>query len=249
MLKEERYHHIIARLRQDNRVSSTELSAELDVSDDTIRRDLHALASRGVLQKVHGGAIPKPVTPEGFDQRLAYSSESKQALCRKSLTLIKEGMLLMIDGGTTNFTLVSQLPTLMPLEIVTNSLPIAEYLSKRDTIKLHLLGGVYDPVSKVFKGQDTIRQIRNFSPELCVMGACSIHHQQGLTTPYEEENYVKQQMIASSQKTLVLATSDKVETAVHYRVCDFDVIDFLALEDTLDTEILAHYSDKHPQLL
>lgn len=249
MLKEERYKAIITKLREDNRVSSSELSSQLEVSDDTIRRDLHELANRGVLQKVHGGAIPKPSTPEGFDQRLDFSSESKTQLCRKSLKLIEEGMMLMIDGGTTNFTLVHHLPSLMPLEIVTNSLPLAEYLSKLDTIKLHVLGGIYDPVSKVFKGQDTIRQIRNFNPELCVMGACSIHHAQGLTTPYEEENFVKQKMIEASQKTLVLATNDKVETAVRYRVCDFDDIDYLALEDTLDPTVRSYYTSKQLQLL
>ena len=157
--------------------------------------------------------------------------------------------MLMIDGGTTNFTLVHHLPSLMPLEIVTNSLPLAEYLSKVEIIKLHVLGGIYDPVSKVFKGPDTIRQIQNFNPELCVVGACSIHHSQGLTTPYEEENYVKQKMIEASQKTLVLATNDKVETAVRYRVCDFDAIDYLALEDTLEPSLQALYTSKHPQLL
>jgi DeoR/GlpR family transcriptional regulator of sugar metabolism len=230
-------------------VSSTELSAYLEVSDDTIRRDLHELASRGILQKVHGGAIPKPSTPEGFDQRMDFSSESKKELCRKSLRLIEEGMMLMIDGGTTNYTLVNHLPALMRLEIVTNSFPIAEYLSRIENIKLHVLGGVYDPVSKVFKGQDTIRQIRNFNPELCVMGACSIHHTQGLTTPYEEENFVKQKMIEASQKTIVLATNDKVETAVRYRVCDFDAIDYLALEDTLEPTLRAYYNSKYPELL
>lgn len=249
MLKEERYSTIIAKLRQDNKVSSTELSEQLQVSDDTIRRDLHELASRGVLQKVHGGAIPKPTTPEGFDQRLDFSSESKKDLCRKSLRLVEEGMMLMIDGGTTNFTLVNHLPALMPLEVVTNSLPLAEYLSKLDNVKLHMLGGAYDPVSKVFKGQETIRQIGNFNPELCVVGACSIHHRQGLTTPYAEENFVKQQMIAASQKTLVLATNDKVETAVRYRVCDFESIDYLALEDTLEPSLKSLYISKHPQLL
>jgi DeoR/GlpR family transcriptional regulator of sugar metabolism len=249
LLKEERYNTIITKLRQDNRVSSTELSEQLQVSDDTIRRDLHELASRGVLQKVHGGAIPKPTTPEGFDQRMDFSSESKKDLCRKSLNLIEKGMMLMIDGGTTNLTLVNHLPALMPLEIVTNSLPLAEYLSKFDNIKLHVLGGAYDPISKVFKGQDTIRQIGNFNPELCVVGACSIHHRQGLTTPYEEENFVKQEMIEASQKTLVLATNDKVETAVRYRVCGFDAIDYLALEDTLEPSLRALYTSKHPALL
>ncbi len=244
MLKEERFNYILDKLRQENKVTAKTLSNELKVSEDTIRRDLHELSTRDLLQKVHGGAILKTTAVQGFDERLDFSAKNKVALVNKSMHLISDGMMIMIDGGTTNYTFVQHLPPLISLEVVTNSLPIAELLSRKKNVRLNLLGGSYYPQAKVFAGHESVRQTTSLCPDICVMGACSIHHQHGLTTPYLEENEVKKAMVSAAQRTMVLATNDKVDTAVRYRVCDLTKIDYLVLEDTLDSDIREQYQSK-----
>ncbi|MEM8894412.1 MAG: DeoR/GlpR family DNA-binding transcription regulator [Bacteroidota bacterium] len=243
MLKEERFNYILDKLRKESKVTAKVLSSELEVSEDTIRRDLHELSTRDLLKKVHGGAILKSTVIQGFDERLDFSAKNKVELVNKSMHLISDGIMIMIDGGTTNYAFVQHLPPLS-LEVVTNSLPIAELLSKKKNIRLHLLGGSYYPEAKVFVGHETVHQTASLCPDLCVMGACSIHHEHGLTTPYIEENEVKKAMVNASQHTMVLATNDKVETAVRHRVCSLDKINYLVLEDTLDPTTKQQYQSK-----
>lgn len=125
MLKEERHRYIIDRINKDNRIYVTDLSVELKVSDDTLRRDLVELENSGLLTKVHGGAIAKSDISIQFSERLNTATLVKQEMAAKLVPLFKEEDVILIDGGTSNLEVVRQLPKDKKITIYTNSLPIS----------------------------------------------------------------------------------------------------------------------------
>src|SRR5438552_18856375 len=102
MLKEERLQLILDKLNSQRKVLSSELSQDLQVSEDTIRRDLNELSENGLLQKVHGGALPKSLNPYNYGDRIGFAQEDKRVLATKSLRLFDNGQLIILYGGTTN---------------------------------------------------------------------------------------------------------------------------------------------------
>src|SRR5690606_31341663 len=109
MLKKERHAYIIKQINLHNKVLSSDLSVQLDVSEDTIRRDLNELSESGKILKVHGGALSKSFHYP-FQQVDAYAKDAKKEIARKTLGLIQNGMILLASGGTTMIELARMIP-------------------------------------------------------------------------------------------------------------------------------------------
>ncbi|NJO01651.1 MAG: DeoR/GlpR transcriptional regulator [Bacteroidia bacterium] len=243
-LPEERWEYILAKLHQNQKVISTELSAELGVSDDTIRRDLHRLAEDGLIKKVHGGAIPRSAHPLEYRDRLQYAVAEKQVLAKKAQKLFQNGQILLIDGGTTNMELVRQMPDMLEVTVFTNSLPIALELSAHPQAEVIFLGGKIFKSSQVAVGPEVIKSLESFRADWCLLGVCSIHPELGLSVPDREEALVKQKMVETALHTVALATHDKLNTADHYRVCAYNQLDYLLTDDRADDDLLMPYRGK-----
>src|SRR5688500_15907787 len=106
MLKEERLDYILRKLKTDQKVLQTELSTDLQVSEDTVRRDLESLAQSGLLIKVRGGAIPHSPNPYSFKERINLHQHDKVNMARKALSLLENGQTVILDGGTSTLSLV-----------------------------------------------------------------------------------------------------------------------------------------------
>src|SRR5580698_629975 len=100
MLKEERFDFIITRLKSNQSVKLGQLSEALDVSEDTVRRDIEELAKSGLLTKVRGGAIPHSPNAHSFQERMHISEDEKLEIAHKALSLIRPGDTILLDGGT-----------------------------------------------------------------------------------------------------------------------------------------------------
>src|SRR5690606_2351028 len=109
MLKKERHNIIMRQINLHNRVLSSDLVELLNVSEDTIRRDLQELADNNLLTKVHGGALSKSYQ-SSFDDSTVYAKDAKIVIAKKAISLIKDGMVVLTGGGTTILELVKQLP-------------------------------------------------------------------------------------------------------------------------------------------
>src|SRR5215218_9971195 len=105
MLTAHRKQLLLERLRRDGRIVAKDLSAELDLSEDTIRRDLRELAGDGLLQRVHGGALPASPTIANLDARRGMATDEKRRLGERAAALIAPSQRIFIDGGTTNLEL------------------------------------------------------------------------------------------------------------------------------------------------
>jgi len=246
MLREERLQFILDRLEKDQRVFSTGLIEELNVSEGTIRRDLNELQEKGLLKKVHGGAVPRPLVPQPeaprvFAGRKEYASESKSKIAAKAINLLKDGQLIIMDGGTSNWHIAKLIPRDIKLTIFTNSIPISNELMDHHNIDMYLFGG------KVVKGQQVtvdagITDVLNeIHADIAFIGIRSIHPKIGLTTLQHEEARIKKMMILACEKVAVLVTKDKLNTADQYKICDTGDLDILIVEEGINPEELMPY--------
>jgi len=142
MLKKERHSHIIKQLNLHNKVLSSDLAIELNVSEDTIRRDLNELDDSGQIVKVHGGALSKSYHYP-FQQNHIYAADAKKEIARKAIDLIKDGMVVLTGGGTTIIEMVRVLPLDLSCTIFTISPPVALQLADHHLIKVVLIGGEF----------------------------------------------------------------------------------------------------------
>src|SRR6218665_3991767 len=110
MLTRQRKDHLLTVLARDGRIVAKDLSATLDLSEDTIRRDLRELASEGLLQRVHGGALPASQAVGDLKARKKVSPEDKAAIARAAAGMIKHNQTVFLDGGTTALALARALP-------------------------------------------------------------------------------------------------------------------------------------------
>lgn len=241
MLKEERHQYILNRIDQNYRIYITFLSAELGVSDDTLRRDLTELDERGLLTKVHGGAIAKSGIPIEFTDRLNTGIPAKQQMAAKVIPMFQTGDILLIDGGTSNLEVARKIPLNMELTVYTNSFPIVNTLMHHPKLELIFLGGKVFPSSQVTVGVSVFQALQTVRPDWLVLGISNVHPQQGLTDPNREEAMMKRLMIERARKRIILADSYKLNTAEAYTVASLGDIDYLVTEDCKIDYIKQHW--------
>ena len=241
MLREERLQIILKMLETDQRVSSGQLSEILNVSDDTIRRDLNELAENGLLKKVHGGAIPKSPSPYKLTERINILHEEKIVLAQKAQQFFKDGQVIILDNGSTNMEVARLMPAELKATVFTSSIPIAQILCEHPNIELFMLGG------KVFKdaqntyGTEFMELLSKIRADIFLLGVCGMHHNIGVTMPDWGESVVKRKMVEISEKVIALVTADKLNTAESYVVCSYQQIDVMLVDDTITDFQLTDY--------
>jgi DeoR/GlpR family transcriptional regulator of sugar metabolism len=230
MVREKRFSYILGKLHADNEVGFTQLSEELNVSEDTIRRDIEALSNNGLLMKVRGGAIPRSHNPLTFKERIGYLQDDKEVIALKAQPLIKSGQTVFLDGGTSIFTLVSLLPTDIRLTVITNNTAIIPALSAYEGVKLILLGGSYFKQSETIIGLTAVKMVENFQADVYFMGVCALDTQRGVTANFLEEAELKQAMLQNAGMAVALSTFDKLGSYESYRVCPIGDLDYIVTE-------------------
>lgn len=231
MLKEERHILIAERLSRDSRIYVSELSEELGVSDDTLRRDLQEMEQQGKLTKVHGGAIAKSGISLHFTERLNTQKQIKQRIAEKTVGLFNDGDVIIIDGGTTNLEIARQLPDNKRFTIFTNSLPIGVALAERQNIDLNILGGFVWGLSQVTIGLQTCQMVENVYADWSVIGVSDLHSEKGMMTDYHEEAITKRYMLLHGAKRITTATAEKLGTMRSYHIASLGEIDYIITED------------------
>src|ERR1700761_6460632 len=181
MLKEERFQYIISQINIHNKVLSSDLSARLNVSEDTIRRDLNELTESGQIIKVHGGAISKsfhfPYSVRGD----VYKKEEKKETARKAVRLIEDGMLVIAGGGTTMIELARLIPNNVYCTFLTISPLVAIELGGHPNVSVHLVGGKLSSETQIIIGAQVIHQLSEIQADLCFMGTNSLSLTKGIT--------------------------------------------------------------------
>lgn len=241
MLTSERKALIQRVLHEEGRLVAKPFSQRLGVSEDTIRRDLRELARDGLLQRVHGGALPASPALADFPTRAQAAPAAKVALGRAGARLIQPGQIVFIDGGTTNVQLARQLPQDLKAMVVTHSPTIAVELAGHPRIELLMIGGRLFKHSVVAMGADAAEAISRIRVDSFFMGATGLHAELGVTTGDAEEAAIKRLIARQAAETVVLATRDKIGAASPYAILPVSEIATLVAEAGTPDDMLAPF--------
>ena len=241
LVKEERLSWILDRLARQGKVLATELTAALGVSEDTVRRDLRELAAARQVLRVHGGALRPSPPVLTYAARAKRSVPEKKSIGRAAARLVQPGMVVFMDGGTTNVHAAESLAIDLAATIVTNSIPVAMVLSSFSSVNLVLVGGKVLGNSRVSIGPEAIDAIRCFRADLFLLGTCSLDFHAGITAPHVEEAPVKRAMIAASQRVAGLVTGEKLGTATTCVVGSATDLDLIVTGHDANADLLAPF--------
>ncbi|WP_222984581.1 DeoR/GlpR family DNA-binding transcription regulator [Flagellimonas meishanensis] len=230
MLKEERQQFILNEVRIHNKVLLTDMADLLNVSVDTVRRDIKELDSSEQLKKVHGGAVSLGFNNYNPIGQKIYSLEKKALIAEKAIKLIKEGQVILLSGGTTNLELARRLPSKMKLTCFTPSLPIAVQLLSKSNVETIFIGGRLSRDSQITIGGSAINMLSEIKVDICFLGTNSIHPNEGLTEFDWEIVQMKKAMIHSSRKVVSPCISEKIGSMQRYKICGVEDIDVLITE-------------------
>lgn len=241
LLAEERRERILDALRQTGKVMAVELSRALGVSDDTIRRDLDALAAAGLLRRVYGGALRSTPLNEDYAARQAEGAAAKEAVARAAAALIRPGQVVILDGGTTTLAVARHLPCDLKATVVTTSPPVAVALAGHPNVEIITIGGRLYRYPLVNVGARTVAALHEIRADLCVVGVLALHPEVGLSVLDHEEAVAKRAMIEVSADVVAPAPAEKLGTVAPFVVAPTSVVTHLVTERDVPEGTLAPY--------
>jgi DeoR/GlpR family transcriptional regulator of sugar metabolism len=240
MLKKERQTFIEKQINLHNKVLLNDLSQVMQVSEDTIRRDLNELAEDGKIIKVHGGALSKSF--HLFTQGgLVYSLDAKKLIASKAATLVKDGMFVLTSGGTTMIELAKALPRDLKATFITVSLPAAYQYVQHPNIEVIFIGDKINKSAQLSVGAEVVNRLGQLKPDLCFMGVNALDVTHGITDNDWEVVQVKKAMVACSAQLVCLSISEKLNSFQRIRICDIGEVDTLITELSPKEELLQPY--------
>jgi DeoR/GlpR family transcriptional regulator of sugar metabolism len=218
MLSAQRKTLLLDRLRADGRVVAKDVAAELDLSEDSIRRDLRELAAAGLCQRVYGGALPTSPAVADYATRQQLEPDSKRRVARRAAELVEPGMSVILDGGTTTLAVVEALPDNLTCTVITHSPTIATALVAHPRIEVLIIGGKLFRHSAVTCGAAAVEAAQAYSADLFFLGVTGVHPTAGLTTGDADEAAMKRALAARAADTWALASVEKMGAASPYLV-------------------------------
>jgi DeoR/GlpR family transcriptional regulator of sugar metabolism len=242
MLTRQRQKFILDTLRDEGQVVAKTLALQMAVSEDTLRRDLRELARKGLLQRVHGGALPVSRAIVDISARASVLPAEKEAIARAAAGMLRAGQVALLDGGTTAVRLARLIDPALRATIVTHSPSVAVELVEH-ACEVILIGGRLFKHSMVSVGVTAVQGIGQVRPDICFLGVTGLHPDVGLTTGDVEEAAVKRAMISAAAETIVLASSEKVGAASSYVIAPVSAAASAIVTDAAPPETLARLAD------
>jgi DeoR/GlpR family transcriptional regulator of sugar metabolism len=249
MLKKERQAIILHQVNLHNKVSSANLSKDMHVSEDTIRRDLQQLADEGKLIKVHGGALSHAFSQVQFPIVTPYPPNHKNAIAHKAASLIQDGMFVLTAGGHAIIEMAKALPSRLRATFVSGSIPaILEYM-QHPTVEVIAIGDKVSKNARITTGGEAITQIKRIRADVCILGVNALSLKDGITDSDWEVVQLKKAMIESSLKIVCLCMSEKLNSLLPIHVCELNRIHTLITERHPDDPVLKPYRDAGIEIL
>ena len=248
MQKDKRQEVILEKLQLEGKVATLQLAEKLLVSEDTIRRDLNEMAQKGLLSKVHGGAISSIQKLYYYNDNVVKHQEEKNRIAKKASSLLQNGMTIIISDGTTNLAFARSIPKDLKATVFTYCLPIAMELTEHPGIEIIFLGGKIEKKSMVSLGNEVVNKFSNIHVDLCFLGTGSIGPLEGITEGSYEVSLIKRAIIAASDKVISLATSNKLGRRQSYTICKPAEIGLLITELDPTDDKLAEFAEVGIQL-
>ena len=211
MLPPERQNIIQTKLAELGSVRTIELAAALDVTDETVRRDLEVLEQRGDLVRIHGGAVRPSQTREEIPltERQLVNREAKTAIAKVAAKRIQPNDTIFIDASSTALTLAEHLPD-FHLTVLTNAHNVVTALAERDGIDLICTGGLWEPRSRSYVGLAAETALRKHNIHRMFFSCNGVHLERGVSETNSRQAAFKERVITCSEEICLLADSTKI---------------------------------------
>lgn len=236
MLVEERRQRVLDLVSQKGVIALEDLARSIRVSQSTIRRDLNYWHEQGAIKRTHGGAIylgDGSALP-ALEDRAGRQIEEKRAIARVAAARIQNGDAILLDGGTTTLE-VARLLVGRPLQIVTNSLPIANLFASDRETDLVVLGGYVYPKTGVALGPMTIRAMEDTHVQQAIL-SCGGITAKGLFNSNLLLVETERRMLRCADEVVVVADQTKIGRQALAFLCDLPAIDTLIVDAGITAE-------------
>ena len=246
-----RHAQLIALLKDRGYSSVVEMSHLFNVSQMTVRRDLHMLHEKRIVEMTHGGArfVASEQTEPHFDIRTHEHLDAKQAIGKRAVELfVEEGDVIGIDSGSTALEVARNLPN-VPLTVVTQSLPVATIVAQNKMYQLIMLGGVLQSSSNYFYGSQAIDALHTMYINKLFLATSGLLIPDGLSSGYLSDAEIKQAMIRASRKVILCMDSSKIGRVFLARFAPLDVIDTLLTDNGISDESREALQKQHIQVI
>jgi len=241
MQKIDRHDFIIHQVNLHNKVLLNDLTEQLHVSNDTIRRDLQELSDTGKVIKIHGGAISLSFQNGSRSGKDVYAYTQKQLIAKKAVGLVQENMFVISGGGTTVIEMAKELPNDLTATFISGSLPVLIEYCKHPLLDVIAIGDKVNKTSRITVGPEAISKIKELKADICFMGINAISVEDGISELDWEIVQVKKAMIEASRKLVCLTISEKINSRQPITICGVDKIDVLITELSPDDPLLQPY--------
>lgn len=259
LLAEQRRALILDEVRRRGGVRVNELTRKLGVSDMTVRRDLDALARQGVLEKVHGGAVPvvEASTHEpGFEAKSGLELSAKEDIARTAASLVAPGSAIALSGGTTTYALAQQLLDVPDLTVVTNSVRVADVFHAAQRLggtgqgaaTVVLTGGVRTP-SDSLVGPVADQAIGTLHFDVLFLGVHGVSVEAGLSTPNLAEAETNRRLVHSARRVVLVADHTKWGKVGLSSFAPLERVDTWVTDRGLSDEVRADVSERLERLV
>jgi DeoR/GlpR family transcriptional regulator of sugar metabolism len=233
VLVEERRQHVLDLVSRHGYISLADLAQAIDVSESTLRRDLDHLHQQGMVRRTHGGAmfVGEGSALPALEERSASQIAEKRLIARTAAARIRDGDAILLDGGTTTLE-VARLLVGRSLQIVTNSLPIAQLFASRPETDLIMLGGYVYPKTGVALGPLSVRMMEDIHVHQTIMSVGGITGK-GLFNSNLLLVETERKMMGCADEVVVVADHTKVGRQALAFLCELAKVDTLIVDDQL----------------
>ncbi|HWB00832.1 MAG TPA: DeoR/GlpR family DNA-binding transcription regulator [Pirellulales bacterium] len=234
MPAENRRNRLLEVVRRKGFASLLDLAHELQVSESTVRRDLEMLEEQGSAKRTHGGVFYTGSSPQlpHFEERQPAQWDKKQAIARRAAELVEDGDALLLDGGTTTYE-VARLLLGRRLQVVTNSLPLANLFASNSSTDLVLIGGYVYSRTGVALGPYANEMLASVNVRRTIMSVAGINDR-GFYNSNLLLVETERAMMRAADEVIVVADSTKIGHQSLAHLCALDAVDCLVIDDGVD---------------
>ncbi len=232
MSADNRRKEILELLHKNGSIRVTQLSQLFGISEVTIRTDLADMESKGLLTRVHGGAVSpyKPYYSMSLNQRMSTNQEQKEIIAKKIATMINDNDTIMLNSGTTTLLVFRAIPQELNLSIVTNSISIALEGTSNPNFNIILLGGLINSKYQFTFGDDAIRQLKSYYADKLILSVDGIDSEHGFSSYYDKEAEIDRIMLEQSKINIVAADHSKFNRCAFTKISDLSVADYIVTD-------------------
>ena len=247
----ERQKRILELLSSDGAVMVSKLSAELGVTEETVRRDLEKLESQEFLRRTHGGALPIDESNHEYslEKRKGINVETKQALAHKAVEFIASGDTVFLDASTTTFYMAKELKNMKNVTVITNSLRVINELAGTEGIKVIAVGGIVSK-NQSFVGTMAENYITdNYFADKMFFSSKGMNLNVGILESNEQECFIKQRMIKNASTRYYLCDKSKIGRVGFVKLSSFDNIEYLITDADIDEDSKWNLSENGVEII